>query len=200
MISSSRFVTVALLLCLVPSGVSAVAQDAETTQNKPGKVPPSLPVLYRFFLSYQLHLDRKADALKRVGRNGEDLRTHYQKRLGLSDQEASKLRESALHLEKVLREKDSEAQVIIKEAHSAIPKGPLPKGFIIPPPPPRLKTLQAERDAAIKAEVATLHQELAPEDVTKIETFLQKDFASAVTVGTLPDHMSQPYMLHQRVK
>lgn len=202
MILRSRFIALALLSSLVLSGNGAVAQNGEATQIKlkSGKTPPSLPVLYRFFLSYQLHLDRKADALKQKGKDGEDLRFHYQMRLGFSDQEAAKLHESALHLEKVLREKDDEAQKIIKEARSAIPKGPLPTGWIIPPPPPRLKALQAERDAAVNSEITTLRQKLTPEDVVKIETFLQKDFAPAVTVETLPNHIPQPSVLSRRAK
>ncbi|WP_263416483.1 hypothetical protein [Terriglobus albidus] len=193
-------ITSIMLVMLTMTGGSLFSQDPGVVKVQPTKTPPTLPVLYRHFLAYQLHLERRADALKQAGKDGEDLRTHFQKRLGFSNGEFTKIHTSALHLEKALQDKDAEARKIIKDAHAAIPKRPLPKGFVIPPPPPRLKELQAERDAAISSEIETLHKNLTPDDVEKLETFLKKDLASAVTVGTLPDHISQPSMLSRRGK
>ncbi|QEE30322.1 hypothetical protein FTW19_21460 [Terriglobus albidus] len=189
-----------MLLMLTMTAASLLGQDSGIVKVQPTKTPPTLPVLYRHFLAYQLHLERRADALKQAGKNGEDFRTHFQMRLGFSNGEFEKLHTSALHLEKALQEKDAEARKIIKDAHAGIPKSPLPKGFVIPPPPPRLKELQAERDDAINSEIETLQKSLTPADKEKLETFLKKDFAPAVTVGTLPDHISQPSMLSRRVK
>lgn len=190
-------ITVFLGLSLMPWGYFAAAQSGDVIQVKPTKVPPSLPVLYRSFLAYQLHLDQKADALKQQGRNGEDFRTHYQLRLGFSDQEFAVIRASATHLDQVLKAKDAEIHDTIKAAREALSKGPYLKGTAIPGPPPKLKTLFTERQTLITSEIETLHKKLTPTDTTKLENFLQKDFAPSVTVGTLPAHTARPSLLNQ---
>ena len=186
-------------LAAFPSTVSG--QSGATAQLKPTTTPPSLPVLYRHFLAYQLHLERKADALKQEGKNGEDFRTHYQKVLGFSDQEFAKVHQSAVNLEQSLQAKDAEIQGVIKSAREALPKGPVPKGFPVPGPPAQLKTLFAEREALITSEITTLHKQLTPADTAKLETFLQKDFAPAVTVSSvLPAHTPRPSLLVPEAK
>jgi hypothetical protein len=146
-------------------------------------------------LGYQLHLEKRADELKAEGKNGEDFRTHYQKVLGFSDQEFAKVHQSAVHLNQVLQAKDKEIHNVIVTARAALPKEPVSPGTILPGPPQQLKDLFAERKALIDTEIAALDRQLTPEDVTKLENFLQKDFAPAVTVGNLPPHTQATWLL-----
>ena len=49
---------VAIMLLLTT--VQLLAQTVMRTEQHAQAVPPTLPVLYRHFLAYQLHLDRRA--------------------------------------------------------------------------------------------------------------------------------------------
>src|SRR5205807_2572077 len=145
----------ALLATALILPVSAMAQAGPAVQVQPTKTPPTLPVLYRAFLAYQLHLENRADELKAQGKNGEDLRTHYHKVLGFSNEEFAKLHASAVHLDQVLRAKDAEIHDVIVTARAAQPKGPLAPGTVIPGPPDNLKSLFADRQTLINTEIDT---------------------------------------------
>ena len=192
---SALVLSLALFSCLEVS-----AQGGAVVRPQPSKTPPTLPILYRSFLAYQLHLEQKADALKLEGKDGEDFRNHYKKVLGFSDSEFAKIHTSAVHLHEVLAAKDLEIHDLIKSAHAAVPKGPLPKGYVIPPPPPQLKALFTERAALVNTEIDTLHKQLTPAETAKLEQFLQKEYAPAVTVGTLPPHAAMMHHTFPEVK
>jgi len=155
-----------------------------------------MPVLYRHFLAYQLHLDRRADELKKAGRNGEDFRTHYQKKIGLSDTAYTTLRASALRLEAKLAAKDAEAAKVIQAERQAN-AGRVGLGFGGPPPlPETLKQMQKDRDDMINAEVTNLRSQLTPSETTRLDWFLTEEFSKSVTSQTvLPLHESHPELL-----
>lgn len=178
-----------MLFLALSAPLANFAQSGAVVRLQPSKTPPTLPILYRSFLAYQLHLEQKADALRLEGKDGEDFRNHYKKILGFSDPEFAKVHASAVHLHEVLAAKDLQIHDLIKSAHATIPKGPLPKGYVIPPPPPQLKVLFTERAALVDTEIEGLRKQLTPAETTKLEQFLQKDYAPAVTVGTLPPHL-----------
>jgi len=190
-----RYKIGSLLLCTALCVPLATSQMNGTTNVGPAKTPPSLPTLYRFFLGYQLHLDQKADELKAQGRKGEDLRTHFQHVLGFRSSEFTVIHDSAVRLDQRLKAKDAEIRDAIKAARAAAPKGPFPKGTPLPSPPQRLTELFTERQALIAEEVGSLRKKLPAEDVSKLDQFLQRDFAPAVTVGNLPSRVPQPSML-----
>ncbi len=174
----------------------AQAQDTSPAQAGPVKLAPTLPTLYRHFLAYQLHLERKADELKQQGRNGEDFRTHFQKVLGFSDPEFTKLHKSALHLETQLKAKDDEISTSIAAFRATLPKGAIPKGYPLPPAPAALDSLFKQRQNIIQAEVDSLHKALTPAETERLESFLQKDFSRAVTVNpALPVRTRMPLTL-----
>lgn len=187
-------VYVAIMLCLTT--VQLLAQSGGRTEQHAQAVPPTLPVLYRHFLAYQLHLDRRADELKKVGRNGEDFRTHYQKKIGLSDGAYAKVRASALLLEKKLAVKDAEAAKVIQADRQAN-AGRVGLGFGGPPPlPAALTQLQKERDGIIDDEVRNLRNGLMPSETARFDGFLTEDFSKSVTSQVvLPPHVSQPELL-----
>lgn len=189
-----RLLSVAAMLCL--TSLQLLAQTALRTDQHAQAVPPTLPVLYRHFLAYQLHLDRRADELKKAGRNGEDFRTHYQKAVGLSDDAYAKVRRSALLLETKLATKDAEAAKVIQADRKAN-AGRVGLGFGGPPPlPPGLEQLQKDRDGMIKDEVRNLRNSLLPSETDRFDRFLTEEFSKSVTTQTvLPPHVSQPGLL-----
>ena len=189
-----QLMSVAAMLCL--TSLHLLAQTTVRTDQHAQAVPPTLPVLYRHFLAYQLHLDRKADELKKAGRNGEDFRTHYQKAIGLSDDAYTKVRTSALLLETKLATKDAEAAKVIQADRKAN-AGRVGLGFGGPPPlPPALEQLQKDRDGIIKDEVRNLRNGLLPSETERFDRFLTEKFSESVTSqAVLPPHVSQPGLL-----
>ncbi len=184
----------AIVLCLTVARM--LAQDGAHTEQHAKAVPPTLPVLYRHFLAYQLHLDRRADELKKAGRNGEVFRTHYQKKIGLSDDTYTKLRASALLLETELAAKDAEATKIIQADRQAN-AARLRLGFGgLPPLPAGLEQLQKDRDGILNTEVENLRNRLLPSETARLDRFLTEDFSQSVTSNAvLPPHISQPELL-----
>jgi hypothetical protein len=182
------------MLCLTT--VQLLAQTGMRTEQHAQAVPPTLPVLYRHFLAYQLHLDRRADELKKAGRNGEDFRTHYQKAIGLSDTAYATLRASALGLEAKLAAKDAEAAKVIQAERQAN-AGRIQLGFGGPPPlPETLKQMQKDRDDIINAEMTNLRSQLTPGETARLDRFLTEEFSKSVTSQTvLPPHESHPELL-----
>jgi hypothetical protein len=189
-----QLLSIAIVLCLTT--VQLVAQAATGAEQNAPAVPPTMPVLYRHFLAYQLHLDRRADELKKVGRNGEDFRTHFQKEIGLSDDAYAKVRTSALLLEKKLAAKDAEAAKVIQADRKAN-AGRVGLGFGGPPPlPAALTQLQKDRDGIINDEVRNLRSELMPSETARFDRFLTEKFSKSVTSqAVLPPHVSQPQLL-----
>jgi hypothetical protein len=189
-----QLLSVAIMLCLTT--VQLLAQTGMRTEQHAQAVPPTLPVLYRHFLAYQLHLDRRADELKKVGRNGEDFRTHYQKEIGLSDDAYAKVRTSALLLEKKLAAKDAEAAKVIQADRTANASR-VGLGFGGPPPlPAALTQLQKDRDGIVNDEVRNLRNELMPSETAIFDRFLTEEFSKSVTSqAVLPPHVSQPQLL-----
>jgi hypothetical protein len=189
-----QLLSIAIMLCLTT--VQLLAQTGVRTEQHAQAVPPTLPVLYRHFLAYQLHLDRRADELKKAGRNGEDFRTHYQKEIGLSNDAYAKVRTSALLLEKKLAAKDAEAAKVIQADRQANASR-VGLGFGGPPPlPAALTQLQKDRDGIINDEVRNLRNELMPSETARFDRFLTEEFSKSVTSqAVLPPHVSQPQLL-----
>jgi hypothetical protein len=189
-----QLLSIAIMLCLTT--VQLLAQTGVRTEQHAQAVPPTLPVLYRHFLAYQLHLDRRADELKKAGRNGEDFRTHYQKEIGLSNDAYAKVRTSALLLEKKLAAKDAEAAKVIQADRQANASR-VGLGFGGPPPlPAALTQLQKDRDGIINDEVRNLRNELMPSETARFDRFLTEKFSKSVTSqAVLPPHVSQPELL-----
>ncbi len=189
-----QLLSIAIMLCLTT--VQLLAQTGVRTEQHAQAVPPTLPVLYRYFLAYQLHLDRRADELKKAGRNGEDFRTHYQKEIGLSNDAYAKVRTSALLLEKKLAAKDAEAAKVIQVDRQAN-AGRVGLGLGGPPPlPAALTQLQKDRDGIINDEVRNLRNELMPSETARFDRFLTEEFSKSVTSqAVLPPHVSQPQLL-----
>lgn len=180
-------------LAVLSSAPAAFAQpqDVSRTQQGPLKLAPTLPILYRHFLAYQLHLERKADDLKKVGRDGEDFRTHFQKVLGFSTPEFNKIHLAALDLDTKLATNDKAIALAVAAFRATLPKQPFSESNPLPPPPAALDTLFKQRDSLVQEEIDALHKSLSDAEVKKLEIFLQQDFSRAVTVDAAPASRQQ---------
>lgn len=151
-----------------------------------GRAVP-LEHLYWHFLEYQLYLDKKADDLPPSSPDVQMLRTHYQTRLGFDNAQYSLIRGAAQTMSARLKQIDDQAKLIIDDLHHNYPPG---KVLTLPPPPPELAQLQAQREAIISETVVDLKTQLGTKASTAMDDFLHKDFAPTITFK--PMHASGP--------
>jgi hypothetical protein len=175
-----------LTLTLVMASMPCLSQTAADPQSGPTTSAAQIPlrVLYRHYMAYQNHLDRAAAVLDKAGKNGDALRTHFQKKLGFTDTQFQLVRDSALRLEAALKDQDAKAKALIDATRAKVPSvinGPAD----LPPVPPELIDMQKQRDALIDKEIDALKKSLGPSDAAKLDTFLQYDFAPSVTVQSI---------------
>ncbi|WP_353070121.1 hypothetical protein RBB75_07965 [Tunturibacter empetritectus] len=192
--STAIFQVLCFWVCLQCSLLlSPAAAQSPTSAPSVGhghEVP--LEHLYWHFLDYQLFLDKKADALPPSHPDVQMLRTHYQSRLGFNDSQYSLVRQAAQTLAARLKQKDEQAKSVIDAFHHNYPPG---KVLTLPPLPPELSRLQAEREAIISETVVDLKNQLGAKASATMDAFLHKDFLP--TVAFKPMHPPGPPHLPQ---
>jgi hypothetical protein len=177
-----------LLVCLLAlCAIAARANNPVDLRNavdndpKTSDTPVSLPHLYWHFLLYQNHLDKAAADHEKNGKDGSWLRDHYQRELGLSDSDFSEIRGSARRLELELNRINTRVTEIIKAERVAHPDRMIDPSQL-PGVSPELVSLQEQHEDAITTEVQHLRSALGPENVKKLEDFLETKFAPSVKV------------------
>ncbi len=161
--------TVSGLLLLSIALAQQPAATPQQNQSQPPR-PIPLPHLYLHFLLYQRHLDEAAAQREKQGENGDWLRTGLQKRLGFTDGEFAPVRASSERLSAKIADLNARARAIVAADQQARKQGLIPPGS----PPPgleKLKALDAERNADIDAEIATLNQALSPANAASLQSF-----------------------------
>jgi hypothetical protein len=181
-----RLIWIATILLLWPISEFINAQTTTAPMQRGNVQRAPLATLYRHFLAYQLHLDRAADSVEKRGKNGNDFRNHFQKKLNFTDEEFAQIRASSLRLESALQKKDAEAKAVIDATRSNFPKQSIVGQSIeLPPVPPKLLALQKERDKLIENEVQDLKTKLGPKAAARMDEFLEADFAPSVTAQSV---------------
>lgn len=150
--------------------------------SSPSRIP--LPILYREFLAYQNHLDAAAAALQAQGKDGSWLRNHFQDKLGFNDQQFASVRQTAVQLAAELKAQDAKAKAIIDQIHAQYPHT-ITDPSQLPPVPPELIALQKGRDAIVAREIANLKTALGKTAASKLDSFLEHNFAPTVTVTSI---------------
>jgi hypothetical protein len=183
----------ALLVCVLASThlLCQVTNNSFTTAAS--QVP--LRVLYRHFLAYQNHLDRAASILDKSGKNGDALRSHFQKKLGFTDIQFQLVRASALRLEIALKDQDAKAKALIDATRADAPNV-ISNPADLPPIPPELIEMQRQRDALINQEITHLKQSLGTNAAAKLDALLMYDFARSVTVQSIGPPRPQDPVTH----
>lgn len=128
--------------------------------------PASLPHLYWHFLAYQAHLDEKAAALAKQGKDATTMRNYLQTNLGFTDADFAPIRASGGRL-------STEVKALNAQAATIVTAGPTPTSRA------QLQALTQQREAYVNAEVATLRQALPPAKVAAFEAFITKMFSPA---------------------
>jgi hypothetical protein len=180
-----RFAPLTLLLCVVTSSAAlAQAPEASAASHSAAAAPQRAPLhhLYWHLLLYQNYLDRRAALREQQGRSkdAEILRTHFQKALHFTDSQFAIVREAGLQLEKDLNAVQAKVLPIVYEDRQWIKL----HGRLAGPPPghAQVHELRQEHEAVILNAVAKLNKDLSPTAATQLQTYVETEWASHVTV------------------
>lgn len=158
------------IVVLTLSGAVAVGTSAQSipvpldARQLPPRIaqvqgkPLPLAHLYYYFLLHQNALDSKAASEDAKGRDGSWLRNHHQVNLGFSDSDYAVIRTSSRRLAAEIKELDAQVAAMRSSGPSAANSA-------------QLKTIIAEREAYINAEVAYLKKELSADKITAFERY-----------------------------
>ena len=180
MVTRHRLSLFAFQLVLYVAGFSVVhAQTAATPQKS---VPQR--VVYSALFRHVIFLQPQASALDQQGKNGSALRDFYQTKAGLTAAEAAALNQASQNAATALQAAEAQIHTQVKALRTQTPR-PSPKSG--PPPlPPILKTLQAQKDAAIMNQVAALYTALGPARFHQFDAFVQSTLTPHIAVSTIP--------------
>jgi hypothetical protein len=155
-------------------GQSTPTQPVSGTPFQPK--PVSIPHLYWHFLAYQQHLDEAAATREEQGKNGQPLRDSLQNELGFSSVDYAQIHASALRLTDKVKDVNGRAKAIVDAAKNARSAGLL-SDSAASADQEQLKSLAAERDAAIDAEITTINLHLSTEQQAALQSYLVKKFS-----------------------
>jgi len=130
-------------------------------------------VAYRFVFHQIVSLEKQAQEAENQGKDGQSLRTLFQRRAGLNDEQARVLLEIASDCENETRAQDAKAKIIIDAFKAQYPGGEVPKGQTVAPPPAELQTMQAERNAMILRSRERLHVMFGDDAFQKFDEFVR---------------------------
>lgn len=169
-IDTKRLVLIVLLTVTVHS--------AKTQQSlEPGELLRGKGMILQICVA----LRSEADRMEQKGRQAGSLRDSLAIKAGLDEADRHALRRIVDQLAHELNPLDLRARAIIKTARDQYPGGRLPRGVSPPSLPPELTELQRQRDGLIGLAAAELDQQLGPQGVAKLDSYL----SDAVRTGKL---------------
>lgn len=166
--------------------VPVYAQSAQQLQPIESAAKHALPLraLYRHFLAYQTQLDKFAINAQSRGTaaDADTLKNYHRDNLQFTESQFSVVRASGIRLVAALEKQDAKASAVIQEVRARFPQRRLPSVDALPPVPPELNRLQAERDSMIDSEIVALKSNLGAEAASKLDSYLQTDFAPQLRI------------------
>lgn len=184
-------------ICLVAGalGFAQATKASTTSQTSVSSGQPPLRTLYRHFLGFQNYMDRVAATHEKQGKDGSGFRSYNQKQLGFTDAQFAAVRQAALRLESELEAHNAKAKPIIDAVRAQRLSAPISAAG--PPAVPlQVISLQKERNSLIDGVMARLKADLGPEGAAKLDTYLQRVFATNVKVQKLPPHPAHGVFYH----
>ena len=173
----SLLITAQTIRSITPN---AVISSSTVAVSKDEKIPDYL--VYRYFLGHVNHLDKQADELAKQGKNPDELRNYYKKKLSLSEAEAALLKQLASDLETQLGVQDGKAKQFIANERKRFPNGKLPSRDALPKVPQELAKMQQDRDELIKSKMSQCKSSLSVAANGKIDRFLSEEFVKNLKV------------------
>ena len=149
-VSTAAVLFVAALTLILPANLTG--QVAGPAEQAAATLVPEASLLRNLALAM-----RKADELDKSGGRRASLGRSFCGRLGLETGDCAVVLQTTADLDANLLRLDSQARKIIEDVRAKHRRAP---GSLIPPPPPELGELQAQRDALVSSAVATMKQRL----------------------------------------
>jgi len=176
-----------------PAIASKAAPTGAPLSTRQSPSPASAPeqVIYRQFFRHAVALKERAKEVERQGKDGGKLRSHYKDKMGLKDEHERILDEIAADTEREVAQLDAKAKKIIDELYARYPKGQVPAGEQLPPPPPELQKLQRLRDYNTLRARHRLKKELGEHGFKQVDDFLKLNFAPNVRPAPLKPRLEQ---------
>jgi hypothetical protein len=174
-----KYVLVVTLMGCLGLSIFIAAQSTKNAAPTAGQIPEHL--VYRYFLGHLNHLELKSQELAKLGQNADDMRDHYKKKLGLTETEATKLKQIASELETQIDMQDSKAKAFIQKERAKFPGGKLPSKEALPKVPQELITMQDEKDKTIKKYIAQSKGSLSKSANDRVDNFLTQEFIKNIT-------------------
>jgi hypothetical protein len=133
-------------------------------------------VVYWFLFNDVVFLKERGDENDRQGKPSGSIRSWFQREGKLNVAQGQLLEQVAVECKIEVAGLDAKATSIIKEFRSRYPGGRVPTGTKLPPPPPELAALQAERIAVILRARDRLRQGLNEQDFISFDDFVKRHF------------------------
>ena len=164
-LSKAPIAALALLLC------GSIAAESQRPPLQPPAPTPKQ--VYGHFFNLVAAVERDADDADKKGdkAKAKTLHTHFQKKLGLTDQDAATLKSHASAADDAVRKQDAKAHDVIDRIRKKTPGGKLAPGEKPPAVPQELLNLQTGRDRMITDHIAGLQHDLGGDAFTRIDTF-----------------------------
>jgi hypothetical protein len=171
---------------LLLSSCSLLGQTgAPSVTAAPGLSPSSAPIpkylVYLHFLSMVDDLDKKATA---AGATDPYQFAHPFSRAGLQIADLDALRSEAKALKRDLSAKDQQAKSLL-DAYRASAQAAIQQGQPLPPLPPQIYQLQAERDAIAVYHMTNLQAKLGQGETARLEGYFAREVTPHVSLKVL---------------
>jgi len=146
----------------------------------PAAAQQPIPIEHQYLhlLRWQIHLDKVAAEHEKQGKDGAWLRNALQKQLHFTDQQFAPVRESAQRLASSLNAIDAKAKSTMTGYRAQSTNGRLSaeqRAALRA----QIRPIQAERENALAAEIATLNANLGPDGTARLRRFIDKQFSKA---------------------
>ncbi|HWF10338.1 MAG TPA: hypothetical protein VG297_17845 [Bryobacteraceae bacterium] len=155
--------SIGIYLFVVLFCILTIKQSVAQTAAIPPPNPKSIIALHESLIRRTALLNDKIHALKAASNQGSGLRLAVCTKLKLQPTDCDAVLDWSSQASAKLTALDQQAKAIIdavRAAHPHRPKGT--GGALLPPPPPELARLQAQREALIESETAQMLTTLTP--------------------------------------
>jgi hypothetical protein len=140
-------------------------------------------ITYGFFFNRIIAVQQRATGRPDAYASGQVIRTSIEREANLSDAQLLVLNNIAFVCTQQLRGQDKRAGQIIAAFRARYPKGIVPPGESLPPPPTELKAMQEERNAIVLRARDQLRRVFGEQVFNRLDEILKRDIASNVQIS-----------------
>ena len=148
--------------------------------------------IYEHMFRHYVFLKNAAARAEQEGKDGHELRSHYQREANLSAREADLLDTIASESVERISQIDNRAREIITAARERVPGGRLRRGETPPPPPVELSALQQERESVVMQARERLRSDFGDEAFARFDEFVQRSITGNMRPVELGEHRHRP--------